>query len=188
MLSSRRRALLAAKESVAVGGAGRALRAGKRPPCELAELIPAPVATTNPGKSAIRRKPSAGARRIHALAAENVHRFHGARRSRPGNRLLAHAHAVRPKRAARQDYHPFHERGCRHQQGIPRRACADRRCRPGARCADRRDRPAATRRRGNALASLKEEVAAAKRPGKRNGRSISIPRKCRSINTASSAI
>ena len=39
---------------------------------ELANLLPAPVMTTNPGKSAIPREPPPGARRLDSLAAAAV--------------------------------------------------------------------------------------------------------------------
>ena len=157
--------LLAAKNPLLLGRAGRALRRGRAtgsrrwPSC-----IPAPVATTNPGKSAIPES--------HPLS------LGASTRSRPkmftdfmakadlvlaiGSSLTKHA--VRAGRAARQDHHPFHQRRRRHQQGVPRRSRGGRRRRAGARRADRGGRPAEGRRGGgNALASLKEEVAAAKK-------------------------
>ena len=88
------------------------------------------------------RKPSAVARRLDPLARQDVHRFHGESRPGAGDRLEPHQDAVRARRAARQDHHPFHQRRRRHQQGVSRRPRPGRRRRAGARRADRRGRPA----------------------------------------------
>ena len=138
----RRRCCWRRKNPLILGRPGRALRRGRRPAAALAELIPAPVATTNPGKSAIPES--------HPLS------LGASTRSRPkmftdfmakadrgaGDRLEPDPDAVRARRAARQDHHPFDQRRRRHQQGVPRRSCGGRRRRAGARCADRGGRPA----------------------------------------------
>ena len=90
--------LLAAKSPLILGGQGVHYAEAGDQLAALAELVPAPVATTNPGKSAIpeTHPPSLGA---STLALKNVHRFHG-----QGHVVLAvgssHPHAVWPERAA----------------------------------------------------------------------------------------
>ena len=84
----------------------------------LAELIPAPVVTTNPGKSAI---PD-----THPLSLGASTRS----RSKMFTEFMAKADVVmaigssltkthvRSRHAARQDHHPLHQRRERHQQGV----------------------------------------------------------------------
>ena len=124
------RMLLAAKNPVLWAGQGVLYAEASDRLAALAELLPAPVVTTNPGKSAIPES--------HPLA------LGASTRSRPkmftefmtkADVVFAvgsssHAHAVRPRRAARQDHHPFDQRGGRHQQGVPRRSCGRRRRKP----------------------------------------------------------
>ena len=107
--------LLAAKSPLLWAGQGVLYAEASDRLAALAELIPAPVVTTNPGKSAIPES--------HPLA------LGASTRSRPkmftefmakadldiGRRLEPHAHAVRAGRAARQGDHPFHQRSRRHQ-------------------------------------------------------------------------
>ena len=154
----------------------------------LAELMPAPVVTTNPGKSAIPES--------HPLS------LGASTRSRPkmftdfmakADLVLAvgiepHPDAVRAGRAAGQDHHPFHQRRRRHQQGVPRRPCRGRRRRAGARRADRGGRPAEGRRAA-AMRSPRSRRRSPRprRPGSRNGRSTSTPTRRRSTSIASSA-
>ena len=142
--------LLAAKNPILWAGQGvHYAEAGDRM-AALAELVPAAVVTTNPGQKRDPREPSAVARRLDALALENVRRLHGQGRRRAGGRIEPHAYAVRAERAGGQDHHPFDQRRRRHQQGVPRRSCHRRRCRAGARCADRGSRQAEGPKRRNA--------------------------------------
>ena len=167
-----------------VGRAGRALRRSRRAARGAGRAGAGAGRHHQPGQERDRREPSAVARRFDALAAEDVHRLHGQGRCGARDRLEPDPDAVRAGRAAGQDHHPFHQRRRRHQQGIPRRSRRGRRRGAGARRADRRSRAAEGPGGGNALTSLKEEVAAARRPGSTNGRSSSIPTRRRSTSTA----
>ena len=74
--------------------------AGWLPTPDVAE----PAAAAFPGKNV------AGARRLDAVAAENVCDAHEARRSDPRHRLEPDAHIVRPDRPEGQDARAFHDR------------------------------------------------------------------------------
>ena len=156
--------LLAAKNPLLWAGQGvHYAEAGERL-AALAELVPAPVVTTNPGKSAIPENHPLSLGASTRSRAEDVHRLHGQGRSGVRDRLEPDQDAVRAGRAAGQDHHPFHQRRRRHQQGVSRRPRRGRRRRAGARRADRRSRRGRRARGGgNALTSLKEEVAAGKK-------------------------
>ena len=98
------------EKPAAVGRAGRALCGGERPARGARRADPGAGGHHQSGQERDPRKPSAGARRLHALATEDVHRVHGEGRPGIGRRLEPHAHAVRAGRAARQGDHPFHQR------------------------------------------------------------------------------
>ncbi len=173
------------EKPAAVGRAGRALCGGWRPAGGARRARARAGGDHQSGQERHPRKPSAGARRLDALAAKNVHRFHGESRSRAGHRLEPHQDAVRAQRAARQDHHPLHQRRRRHQQGVPGRPRRRRRCRAGARCADRGGRPP----EGAAAAATRSPRSRRRSPrprrrGSWNGRSISTPTRCRSTSTA----
>ena len=155
--------LLAAKNPLILAGQGVHYAEAAERLAALAEMVPAPVATTNPGKSAIPESHPLSLGASTRSRAEDVHRFHGQGRPGAGGRLEPHPDAVRPARAAGQDDHPFHQRRRRHQQGISRRSRVGRRRRAHARRADRRSARQKGPGGGNALTSLKEEVAAAKK-------------------------
>src|SRR5215469_792419 len=113
------RMLLKAKNPLLLAGQGVLYAQASDRLSALAELIPAPVITTNPGKSAIPES--------HPLA------LGASTRSRPKmfTEFMAKAdlvlaigssltpHPVRARRAGGQDHHPFHQRRRRHQQGVP---------------------------------------------------------------------
>ena len=140
------RMLLAAKNPVLWAGQGIHYAEAGETLAALAELMPAPVVTTNPGKSAI---PDA-----HPLALGGSTRS----RSKMFTEFMTKADVVmaigssltkiefRPQHAVRQDPHPFHQRSERHQQGVSRQSFGGRRRRPGDRCTDRRGREAEGRR------------------------------------------
>ena len=158
------RMLLAAKNPLLWAGQGVLYAEAGDRLAALAELIPAPVVTTNPGKSAIPESHPLALGASTRSRPKMFTEFMAQGRSRVRGRLEPHQDAVRARRAARQDHHSFDQRRGRHQQGVPRRPCGDRRRRARARRADRGGRPAEGRARGgNALASLKEEVAAVKK-------------------------
>ena len=113
--------LLAAKNPVLWAGQGvHYAEAGDRL-AALAELVPAPVVTTNPGKSAIPENHPLSLGASTRSRGEDVHRLHGQGRCGVRDRLEPDQDAVRSRRAARQDHHPFDQRRGRHQQGVPRR-------------------------------------------------------------------
>ena len=144
--------LLAAKNPVIWAGQGVLYAQASEQLAALAELLPAPVVCTNPGKSAIpdehplalgastRNQPAAY---THYLGAADVVFAVGSSLTNT---------SFGPCVAGGQDDHPFDQRSERRQQGHPRGCGADRRRGAGARSADRRDRPtkgraeAATRR------------------------------------------
>ena len=113
------RMLLAAKNPVLWAGQGVLYAEASERLVALAELDPGAGGHHQSGQERDPGEPSAGARRLDPLAAEDVHRVHGARRPGAGGRLEPHADAVRAERAARQDHHPCHQRRGRHQQGVP---------------------------------------------------------------------
>jgi acetolactate synthase-1/2/3 large subunit len=97
--------LLAAKSPLLWAGQG----GGERPARGARRADPGAGGHHQSGQERDPRKPPAGARRLHALATEDVHRVHGESRPRIGHRLEPHAHAVRAGRADGQDHHPFHQ-------------------------------------------------------------------------------
>ena len=99
--------LLAAKNPLILAGAGRALRRGRRTARGACRAHPRAGRHHQSGQERDRRKPSAVARRLDALAAEDVHRLHGQGRSGARDRLEPDQDAVRPGRAAGQDHHPL---------------------------------------------------------------------------------
>ena len=183
------RMLLAAKNPLLWAGQGVLYAQAERSPRGAGRAHSGACRHHQPGQERDSRKPSARARRLDPLAAEDGHRVHGQGRSRAGRRLEPHPHAVRAQRAGRQDDHPCHQRRRRHQQGVSGRPCGDRRRRAGARRDHCRSRSAKGRRAGRTRSppSRRRSPRPRKR-GSRNGTSISIPRKCRSISIASFAI
>ena len=113
------RMLLAAKNPVLWAGQGvHYAEAGDRL-AALAELIPAPVVTTNPGKSAIPESHPLALGASTRSRPKMFTEFMAQRRPGAGDRLEPDEDAVRARRAARQDHHPLHQRRRRHQQGVP---------------------------------------------------------------------
>ena len=85
------------QEPAAVGGAGRALRRGERSACRARRAGARAGGHDQSGQERDPREPSARARRLDPLAAENVHRFHGQGRPGAGHRLEPHQDAVRAR-------------------------------------------------------------------------------------------
>ena len=157
--------LATAEKPGALGRAGGALRRARATELvELAELVPAPVVATNPGKSAMPE--------TYALACGSSTRsgpkmlFEFLRRADLvlRRRLQPDEDPVRPLDPARQDDRPFDQRPPRHPQGLPRRPRTDRRrrswCSTGlieAVGAIRRENGG-----GRTLAEVSAEVAAVK--------------------------
>ncbi len=157
--------LLAAKNPILWAGQGvHYAEAGERL-AALAELLPAPVVTTNPGKSAIAEN--------HPLSLGASTRSRG----KPYTDFMAKADLVFAigSSLTKTPFGPgvppgktiiaFHQRRGRHQQGVsrrPRRRCGDAALVLDALIAEV-VAPEGRRGGGNAFASLKEEVAAAKK-------------------------
>jgi thiamine pyrophosphate-dependent acetolactate synthase large subunit-like protein len=120
------RMLLAAKHPLLLAGQGRALCASERSSRSAGRAHSGAGPHHQSGQKRDSRNASARARGLDPLAAEDGHRVHGQSRSRAGHRLEPHPHAVRARRAGRQDDHPRHQRRRRHQQGVPGRSCGDR--------------------------------------------------------------
>ena len=142
------------QESADPGRAGRALRRSRRAAGGACRAHSRAGRHHQSGQERDRRKPSAVARRLDALAAEDVHRLHGQGRCGARDRLEPDQDAVRSGRAAGQDHHPFDQRRGRHQQGVPRRSRRGRRRGARARCADRRS-VAPEGRRAAAMRSIR---------------------------------
>ncbi len=81
------RMLLARAQSALVGWPGRALRRSRGPPRRARRARSRPGSHHQSGQECCSREPSPGTRRLDTLAAEDVHRVHGARRSGAGDRL-----------------------------------------------------------------------------------------------------
>ena len=97
------RMLLAAKNPVLWAGQGIHYAEAGDLLAALAELLPAPVVATNPGKSAIPDSHPLALGGFDPLALEDVHRVHGQGRRGDGDRLEPDEIELQSQHAARQD-------------------------------------------------------------------------------------